>query len=117
MFIDAPPSVKERRKHGRWEGRVLVDLEDGSGIIFEAVALNVSIGGMCLIFPEAPAPEVGAVYGVSFRLPMLKTVVQNAIEICWVDRVRTKLCGATFVHGLRAAEAYTLKELLKLDEG
>lgn len=109
--------MSERRKHSRWEGRVLVDLEDPSGIIFEAVGLNIGAGGMCLIFPDAPSPTVGAEYDVSFQLPTLDDRVHNAIEVRWVDPVRTKLCGAAFLEGLRAVEIYTLNELLKLDRG
>ena len=94
----------------------MVDLEDSSGIIFEAVGLNISPGGMCLIFPDAPAPAVGQTYGVAFLLPTLSTKVVNEIEVRWIDRVRSKLCGGVFVHGLRAREVYTIQELLKLDE-
>ena len=107
--------MSERRQHGRWDGRVLIDLEDPSGIIFEAVGLNVSAGGLCLIFPDAPTPHVGAEYDVSFQLPTLSGRVRNIIEIRWVDRTRTKLCGAAFLQGLRAFEVYTLNELIKLD--
>jgi hypothetical protein len=107
--------VAERRQHGRWDGRILVDLGDPSGLIFEAVALNVSAGGMCLIFPDAPTPRVGAEYDVSFQLPTLPEKVHNAIEVRWIDSVRTKICGVTFVQGLRAIEVYTLNELIKLD--
>jgi hypothetical protein len=106
----------ERRRHRRWDGRVLVDLEDPSGIIFEAVGLNLSTGGMCLIFPDAPSPQVGAEYNVSFALPQLAERIENVIEIRWVDAVRTKLCGVAFVHGLRAKEVYTLNNLIALDQ-
>lgn len=105
----------ERRRHGRWDGRVLVDLEDPSGIIFEAVGLNFSAGGLCLIFPDAPTPRVGAEFDVSFQLPTLPDRVRSVIQIRWVDAIRTKLCGAAFLQGLRAIEVYTLNELIKLD--
>jgi len=108
--------MSERRQHPRWDGHLLVDLEDHSGLIFEAVGLNISTGGLCMIFPDAPAPAHGAVYGVTLRLPNLVEPIENAVEIRWVDRVRTKLCGAAFIRGLRAREVYCLQELLSLDK-
>lgn len=107
--------MSERRQHPRWDGHLLIDLEDQSGLIFEAVGLNISFGGLCMIFPDAPVPSVGAVYGVTLRLPNLTKPIENAIEIRWVDRVRTKLCGAAFIRGLRAREVYYLQELIRLD--
>ena len=109
--------MSERRKHERWDGNILIDLEDPSGLIFEAVGLNLSSGGLCLIFPDAPAPCVAAEYNISFQLPTLTAKVENVIEIRWVDTIRTKLCGAAFIHGLRAIEVYTLQELLALERG
>lgn len=94
---------------------MLIDLEDESGIIFEAVGLNFSAGGLCLIFPDAPSPSVGAEFNVSFQLPTLTDRVHNVIQIRWVDAIRTKLCGAAFLQGLRAIEVYTLNELIALD--
>lgn len=108
--------MADRRQHPRWEGHILIDLEDHSGLIFEAVGLNISMGGLCMIFPDAPPPHYGAVYGISFILPTLTERVENAVEIRWVDRVRTKLCGGTFVRGLRAREVYAINELIKLDK-
>ena len=105
----------DRRQRGRWDGRVSIDLEDPSGIIFEAVGLNISTGGLCLIFPAAPAPTVGAIYGVSFRLPTLKEPVVNTIAVRWIDILRAQICGAAFLKGLRAREVFTLNELLALD--
>jgi len=107
--------MEERRAYLRWDGHLLVDLEDTSGIIFEAVGLNIGPGGMCLIFPDAPPPYVGASYGVSFQLPTLNEKIKNAVEVRWVDRVRQKLCGCTFIRGLRAREVYAIQELIKLD--
>lgn len=105
--------MSERRQYPRWEGPLLVDLEDSSGFIFEAVGLNLSTGGLCLIFPDIPNPLVGAIYGVSFQIPGMTHRAQNRIEIRWVDRIRTKICGVSFVQGLRAQEVYAIHELFK----
>lgn len=109
--------MRERRKHERWDGRILIDLEDPGDAPFEAVGLNMSLGGLCLIFPDAPSPVVGAEYNVSFHLPGLADTVENVIVIRWVDTIRSNLCGAAFIHGLRAIEVYTLNKLLALEEG
>lgn len=88
----------------------MVDLEDPSGLIFEAVALNVSVGGMCMLFPMTPT--VGSRYGVVLELPKLSSPVVNEIEVRWTDPVRAKICGVVFLKGLRAIEVYTLNELM-----
>lgn len=106
--------MSERREHARWEGHFLVELEgDPEHRSFEAVGLNVSTGGLCLIFPDEPAPQVGDVYGVIFRLPNMNEDVENAVVIRWVDRERSKVCGGAFVRGLRAREAHAIGELLR----
>lgn len=107
--------VNERRKQPRWEGNILVELEDPSGILFEVVGLNVSTGGLCMIFPDAPEPLVGAVYSVRFRLPNMNEPIDNAVEIRWIDGVRKKLCGGAFVRGMRAREVYSLGKLIELE--
>lgn len=116
-FIEKPilgSMALERRKHDRWDGHILVDLEDPSGLIFESVGMNLSIGGMCLVFPDAPAPHVGAQYKITFRLSNLDAPIENTIEVRWVDAVRTKICGVAFLDGLRAIEVYALNELISL---
>lgn len=104
----------ERRKDHRWDGRLLVDIEDDSELVFEVVGLNLSLGGMCMIFPDAPPPKVGSLYRVSFRLPTLVVPLDNEVKVCWIDTIRTKLCGVSFIHGFRAREVYAWNELISL---
>jgi len=102
----------ERRQHPRWDGNLNVHLTDPSGLIVEAVGLNVSMGGLCLIFPHATTPQVDQVYAVSFKLPNLADLVENEVRICWIDTIRDRLCGGAFIQGLRAREVVALQELL-----
>ena len=104
--------MTERRKYTRWEGHFLVELEAGGNTLsFEAVGMNISSGGMCLVFPDTPPPVVGDCYGVTLRLPNLNEDIENAIIIRWVDAERSKMCGGAFVRGLRAREVHAINEL------
>lgn len=104
--------MADRRKNPRWESHLLVELENRD-VVFEAVGINFSTGGLCLFFPDSPAPQIGDTYGLKFRFPNLNESVENAVEIRWVDKKRKKLCGGSFVRGLRAREVYALQQLIK----
>ena len=74
----------------------------------QATGVNVSTGGMRLIFDPELTPTYHEQYTLEFTLPGVDepTVVKGIVR--WVDRIRTNECGVAFTTGLRAIEVWAL---------
>lgn len=67
--------------------------------------LQLSLGGVRMLFAEEAVPSVGQIYELEFCLPGQSEDLKIQAVIRWVDYLSTGLAGLSFLRGLTAKEA------------
>jgi hypothetical protein len=88
-------------------------LTDESGLIFEGLVLDISSGGLGLLFPDNHLPTWKDKYKVELELPGLKQPLINNVEVRWVDIIRPRICGTAFLSGIHPLEVIAIQDLLR----
>jgi len=103
----------ERRAYSRYATGVEVVVTHTSGLRVEATGVNLSGGGMRLIFGTDMVPVVDEEYEVVFTIPGCTSPTINRVVVRWTDRIRPYECGVQFLAGLRAIEMFAVINLPK----
>lgn len=101
----------ERRRYKRYALTVPVIVTDKGGFQAKAAGVNVSAGGMRLIFDPEMTPQHGELYKLEFTLPGRDQPVVVESIVRWVDRIMSHECGVAFTTGLRAIDVWALNQL------